>query len=172
MLVQATVDSDGRKKFSIVEESGSSVVRKHVLHKLLEEESAASLQREQSQVGPGNYTFHNVRVEIVNNRRAYVLDLKPRKESKYLIAGRIWVDAEDYALIRVEGSPAKNPSFWTKSVHFVHEYQKNGPFWLPQSNRSETDARIFGRADLTIEYFDYSVQAPTLSAFSAQAGAK
>ena len=101
-----------------------------------------------------------------------VIDLKPRKESKYLIAGHIWVDAEDYAVIRVEGKPAKNPSFWTKSVHVVHEYGKNGPFWFPGSNRSETDARIFGRADLVIEYFDYAVNSSALSASAAREAGK
>jgi hypothetical protein len=169
MVVHATVDPDGTKQFTIVDESGSSAVRQHVFHKILEEESTASnpKARSQSQISPENYWFESAGVEMVNNRRAYVIDLKPRKESKYLIAGRIWVDTEDYALMRVEGKPAKNPSFWTKSVHFVHEYEKNGPFWFPVSNRSETDVRIFGRADLNIEYFDYAVRPPTLAQSAA-----
>ena len=174
MVVHTTVESNGTKSFSIIDESGSGTVRKHVFHKILEEESAASnpKARAQSQISPENYGFESAGIEMVNNRRAYVIDLKPRKESKYLIAGRIWVDAEDYALMRVEGKPAKNPSFWTKNVHFVHEYEKNGAFWFPASNRSETDARIFGRADLTIEYFDYAVDSRTLSASAAAGVAK
>lgn len=166
MIVHVTVDTKGSKRFAIGDESGSGAVRKYVFHKILEEESAASnpKRRAQSQISPENYSFQIVGVEMVNNRRAYIIDLKPRKESKYLISGRIWVDAEDYAVMRIEGKPAKNPSFWTKSVHFVHEYERDGPFWFPASNRSETDVRIFGRADLTIEYFDYAVNSQTLSA--------
>jgi outer membrane lipoprotein-sorting protein len=172
MVVHASVDPDGTKQFTIVDESGSSAVRKHVFHKILEEESTASnpKARSQSQISPENYWFEGSGVEMVNNRRAYVIDLKPRKESKYLIAGRIWVDAEDYAVMRVEGKPAKNPSFWTKRVHFVHEYEKNGLFWFPVSNRSDTDARIFGRADLNIEYFDYTVSSPTPAQSAAAPG--
>ena len=174
MVVHVTVDPDGYKRFAIVDESGSSAVRKHVFHKILEEESVASNPklRSQSQISPENYSFESAGVEMVNNRRAYVIDLKPRKERKYLIAGHIWVDAEDYAVMRVEGKPAKNPSFWTKSVHFVHEYEKNGPFWFPASNRSETDARIFGRADMVIEYFDYAVNSSALSASAAREARK
>jgi len=174
MVVHLTVDPDGSKKFAIVDESGSGTVRKHVFHKILEEESAASSpkQRGQSQISPENYWFESAGVEMVNDRRAYVIDLKPRKESKYLIAGRIWVDAEDYALMRVEGKPAKNPSFWIKSVHFVHEYRKNGLFWFPVSNRSETDARIFGKAELVIEYFDYAENSSALSASAAHEAGK
>jgi hypothetical protein len=174
MVVNTSVESDGSKRFSIIDESGSGTVRKHVFHKILEEESTASnpKARGQSQISPGHYSFESAGIELVNDRRAYVIDLKPRKESKYLIAGRIWVDVEDYAVMRVEGKPAKNPSFWTKSVHFVHEYEKDGPFWFPASNRSETDARIFGRADLTIEYFDYAVDSRTLSASAGPGVAK
>jgi outer membrane lipoprotein-sorting protein len=174
MVVHTTVGSDGTKRFAIVDESGSGTVRKHVFHKILEEESTASnpKARGQSQISPENYSFQSAGTEMVNNRRAFVIDLKPKKESEYLISGRIWVDAEDYAVMRVEGKPAKNPSFWTKSVHFVHQYEKNGSFWFPASNRSVTDARIFGRADLTIEYFDYIVDSQTLSASAARGVAK
>ena len=173
MTVHVAVN-DGIKKFAIVDESGSGTVRKHVLHKILKEESAASVpqMRDQSKISPENYLFRSAGVEMVNGRRTYVLDLEPKKESRYLIAGRIWVDAEDDAVMRVEGKPAKNPSFWTKSVHFVHEYKKNGLFWFPVSNRSETDARIFGRADLVIEYFDYAVNSSALSASAAREAGK
>jgi hypothetical protein len=174
MTVHVTVNPEGIKTFTIVDESGSSTVRKHVLHKILKEESAASVpqMRDQSKISPENYLFQRAGVEMVNGRRTYVLDLEPRKESRYLIAGRIWVDAEDYAVMRVEGKPAKTPSFWTKSVHFVHAYKKNGLFWFPVSNRSETDARIFGRADLVIEYFDYAVNSSALSASAAREAGK
>jgi hypothetical protein len=174
MTVHVTLNPDGIKTFAIVDESGSGTVRKHVLHKILKEESAASVpqMRDQSKISPENYLFRCAGVEVVSGRRTYVLDLEPKKESRYLIAGRIWVDAEDYAVMRVEGKPAKNPSFWTKSVHFVHEYKKNGLFWFPLSNRSETDARIFGKAHLVIEYFDYAVNSSALSASAAREAGK
>ena len=69
----------------------------------------------------------------------------------------------DYALMRAEGEPAKNPSFWTRSVHFVQSYRKSGPFWYPASTESVTDVRIFGSTSLSISYIDYTpnpLQAP------------
>jgi hypothetical protein len=65
------------------------------------------------------------------------------------------VDTEDYALARVEGEPAKNPSFWTRKVEFVQQYHKAGAYWFPMETSSETDARMFGRTDVSIRYFDY-----------------
>ena len=91
-------------------------------------------------------------------RAAYVLEIRPKRSEKYLFQGRIWVDAEDYALARAEGKPAKKPSFWTKSIHFVQIYQRCGPFWFPLSTQSVTEAHVFGTTDLSIEYFDYAAE--------------
>jgi hypothetical protein len=39
--------------------------------------------------------------------------------------------------------------------------------WLPVSDRSETEARIFGSTEVTIKYFDYNLDASSLSATAA-----
>jgi hypothetical protein len=92
--------------------------------------------------------------ESIRGHQAYVLTIEPRTPNKYLVQGNIWVDADDYGIMRVEGKPAKSPSFWIKNVHFVHEYDKAGAFWFPASDRSVTDVRIFGATEMSIEYFD------------------
>jgi hypothetical protein len=97
---------------------------------------------------------------VVDGRPAYVLQVTPKQENKYLIDGRIWVDATDYSNVRIEGRPARNPSFWTRSVHFVHTYQKVGPFWLAASTHSVSEIRIFGTAELMIENSDYTLNRP------------
>jgi hypothetical protein len=66
-------------------------------------------------------------------------------------------------MVRAEGNPAKNPSFWTKHVHFVHTYQKSRAFWFPLATESVTDARLFGTTNLTIEYFEYKPNALSAS---------
>ena len=157
MLVRMTCREDGSKEFEVVSESGWGGARKFVFPRLLEAEIDAARPgfREQSRITPDNYKFAMVGTEPVRGRPAYVMAIEPRTANKYLTRGTIWVDAEDYAIVRVDGKPAKNPSFWTKSVHFVHDYSRTGSFWFPVSDRSVTDARIFGSTELTIEYFDY-----------------
>jgi hypothetical protein len=157
MLVRVSGDSDGTKHFEVVSEQGWKAAQNHVLRKMLESESQTSHPeaRAKTRLCPDNYEFRMVGKEEVADRSAYAIDVTPKRHDKLLFEGRIWVDAEDYALVRADGNPAKNPSFWTKHVHFVHTYQKNGPFWFPISTESVTDARMFGRTDLTIEYFDY-----------------
>jgi hypothetical protein len=162
MLVRMVCTSDGAKQFSILREDGSGSIRKHVFRKMLEEETNASHRdtRESTRITPANYSFHLVGRELVDGRAAYVLEVNPKSKSKYLIRGRVLIDAADYAIVRVEGSPAENPSFWTKSVHFVHTYRKVGDFWFAASTTSVTDVRIFGTAELSIKEFE---QSPMLS---------
>jgi len=168
MLVRVTCTADGRKQFSILHEEGSGAIRNHVLRKMLEEETNASHRetRQSTRIAPENYSFEMVGTDVVDSRLAYVLEIDPKTKSKYLIRGRIWVDATDYAIARIEGSPAQSPSFWTKSVHFVHTYQKVGHLWLAASTKSVTDVRIFGTAELSISDFDYSPADPQSKARS------
>jgi hypothetical protein len=165
MLVKMECLDNGSKQFETVSATGWSAARSHVFPRLLDGEREASLpgHRERSRITPENYSFELVGKESINQRPAYVIEITPKTPNKYLIRGRIWVDTEDYAIARIEGTPAKSPSFWIKSVQFVHTYQKNGPLWLPVSDRSVTDARIIGATELTIEYFNYATNAGALA---------
>jgi len=155
MLVRVTCLKNGSKQFETVSSSGWGAARKHVFPRLLEAEAEASTLREQSRIIPENYSFELSGTDNVGGRPAYVLQIAPKTSNKYLMRGKIWVDAEEYAIVRTEGTPAKNPSFWIKSVHFVHTYEKQGQFWFPVFDRSVTDARIFGATEVSIDYFEY-----------------
>ncbi len=47
-----------------------------------------------------------------------------REVVELLFEGRIYVDKEDFAIARMEGSPAKKPSFWTTDIDFVPEFHR------------------------------------------------
>lgn len=157
MLVSVKCDADGTKHFQVVSEQGWKSANKRVLRKMLESETETSSSeiRPTTVLSPQNYLFQMLGSEPVESRPAYVILVTPKRHDRYLFEGRIWVDAQDFALVRVEGKPAKNPSFWTRSVKFVHSYRKFGDFWYPLSTESVTEARIFGKTEVTIGYFDY-----------------
>jgi hypothetical protein len=94
--------------------------------------------------------------------------VQPRSNNTFLFRGRIWVDGNDFAITRVEGQPAINPSWWTIKTDFQRSYQKIDHFWLPESNQGETKVRVLGTAVLSIEYRDYEITLAT-SATSASA---
>jgi len=170
MVVRWTRLANGEKRYEIVSETGDGGVRSHVFHKLLDAEVDASKpgQREKTRITPDNYNFKLVGEETLKGRSAYVLEIEPKVEAKYLTRGRIWVDAADFAVAQVEGAPSHNVSFWTKKVDFVQTFEKNGSLWLVSSNHSLTDARLFGLADLTLEYFNYQIQLPEMASKMAE----
>jgi negative regulator of sigma E activity len=157
MVVRMKCLNDGSKQFEIISSDGSGGIRNHVFPKLLSAEAEASQPglRERSRIIPSNYSFKMVGTDSLNGRPAYVIAIAPKTPNKYLMDGRVWVDANEYAIVRIDGRPAKNPSFWVKSVHFIHTYVKQGPFWFPSTDESETEVRIFGETELRIEYFGY-----------------
>jgi outer membrane lipoprotein-sorting protein len=165
MLVQVRGDQDGTKHFEVVSEEGWGGARKHVLRKMLESETETSRpkMRASARLLPENYDFTLVGTELLGGRQAYVLEVHPKRNEKYLFQGRIWVDSEDYALARAEGKPSKKPSFWTKEIHFVQIYQKCGPLWFPLSTQSVTEAHLFGTTDVSIEYIGYVPKMPNTS---------
>ena len=157
MVVRVTCTKDGSKQFETVSSTGWGGARKHVFGRLLDAESEASRPgaRDQSRVTAENYSFEMAGRDEVDGREAYVLNVVPKEPKKYLFRGQIWIDAEEYAIVRMDGTPAKSPSFWVKSVHFAHTYEKHGLFWFPASDDSVTDVRIFGSTELKIDYYDY-----------------
>ena len=94
---------------------------------------------------------------LQDGHTCYVLDVTPKAHKKYLMRGKIWVDTQEFAIVRMEGSPAQNPSVWTKRVHFVRQYEKHGHFWLPSSVQSDSDVLIAGQSSLTIKYSRYEI---------------
>ena len=156
MEVDAVYDIASGKSFRIVSQSGSKMLIDKVLKRLLESETDAQKQHA-TELSAANYKFRLEGMETVAGRPAYILDVEPLRENKYLYRGKIWVDAVDFALARIEAAPAKNPSFWISSTAIHHRYLKAGEFWLPAQNRSETAVRLGGKAVLTIDYGTYEV---------------
>lgn len=149
----------GRKEFDLDPESSSGVLQQKVFRRMVDAELEASSgkMRLATQITPANYAFHLEGTSSDRGRRAYVFAISPKALNKFSIRGRVWVDAEDFAITRIEGKPAKNPSFWVRSTNFVHIYQKFGDFWLPVSDISQTDVLIFGHTTVEIRYSDYAI---------------
>jgi hypothetical protein len=159
MTVQATYDRPSSKEFTIISQSGSKLIAKHVFKKLLEseKEAAQSATSAKTQLNRDNYNFAFVGYEPSNTGGQYVLRVDPKVRSKYVYRGLVWVDGADFAVTRIEAEPAENPSFWTKKSQIHQEYGKVHGFWLPLKNESVSYIRLGGRATLTIEYTDYRV---------------
>jgi hypothetical protein len=159
MVVQVAYHAPNSKKFTIVSQTGSKFIADHVFKKLLEGELEASNEenRRRSSLSTENYDFALAAYEDSPEGGRYVLNLLPKTKNKFLYRGKIWVDAHDFAVVRIEGEPGKNPSFWIKKTAVTHRYVKVNDFWLPAENHTESVIRLGGTATLSIEYRDYKI---------------
>jgi len=155
MLVEMRQSVPGEKIFRVLERGGSKLIQSHVLEPIIdaERQSSNGSGRKDVDISRRNYSFAFAGRDPESN--AYIFEAQPVKPSKYLFRGRIWIDAKDFAIRRIEGEPARSPSFWVRRTHFVHEYAAFGDFWFPVSNTSEAELRIFGKSNLKIAYFGY-----------------
>jgi hypothetical protein len=163
MVVTVTYHSPGAKQFSVVSQSGSKFIIDHIFTKLLEgeQEAANEENRRRSALNSENYDFSPAGYEDSPNGGRYILKIVPKTKNRFLYRGKIWVDAKDFAVVRIEGEPGKNPSFWIKKTEIAHQYVKVNDFWLPAENHTESVLRLGGTATLSIEYRDYKITRST-----------
>src|SRR5882762_4960333 len=159
MTVEATYDSPSTKRFRVISQTGSKLIIDRVFKRLLdsEKEAAEPEMHARTLLNRANYDLALTGFESSDNGSQYVLAVYPKTKSKYLYRGKVWVDASDFAVTRIDAEPAQNPSFWTKKSEIHHEYMKVQDFWLPRRNESISYIRLGGRATLTIEYDNYRV---------------
>lgn len=170
MEVVATYSAPDQRTFSVVSQSGSKLLLNRVLLKLLDSEKEAFEHRKQVELSPENYKFELVEADsTADGNSCFVLAVKPRKPNKFLYAGKIWVDAHDFAVVRMEGEPAKSPSFWIRDTQIDCTWEKVGNFWFIAHNRSVSHIRMGGVATLTIDYDDYQITGVDRRAAKSQA---
>ena len=148
-----------KKTFVVTSEKGSLLVRRLALNPLIasEIETAAGKQHHDSAISPANYTLQPLGEQQVGPYQCFVALAIPKRKDKYLFEGKVWIDVDDYAVVRIEGHPAKKLSFWIDRADFVRQYQKIGSFWLPQRDMTLVQVRLYGKKALTIDHHHYSV---------------
>jgi outer membrane lipoprotein-sorting protein len=158
-VVRVDYQAPDHKDFRTMSEEGSTLVRDMVLKRLIESESETSSGRahHDSAIKPANYEFSLLGEQDIGPRHCLVAQVTPKRRDKYLFEGRVWIDAQDYAIVKIAGQPAKSLSFWITRADFVRQYQKIGQFWLPASDETLVHVRLYGTKFLTIDHREYVI---------------
>ena len=153
--------SPDKKAFTVASESGSGVVRHMALNPLInsEIEAAAGKEHHDSAISADNYSMNLLGEQQLGPYRCFVAEAVPKRKDKYLFEGRVWIDVNDYSVVRIEGHPAKKLSFWIQRADFVRQYQKIDGFWLPEKDQTLVQVRLYGKKILKIEHQNYVVNA-------------
>jgi hypothetical protein len=170
IVVHAEYSAPDQKRFTVVSETGSKFICEKVLRRLVESEreAAQKTNRMQMALSMDNYDVVLAGEEQMDGAKAWVLKVSPKVDNKFTYRGTVWVNADDYGVMRVAGEPAKNPSWWINRASFDSRYVRRGEFWLPGRNVSTSHVRIGGEATLTIDYGSYQ----TLAGKAIKAGSE
>jgi hypothetical protein len=144
----------------VLRTEGSRLIRQRVFDKILEaeNETQSTPAKQQVDIVPANYSFTYLGREDCAGRECYRLGIAPKRKEKYLIEGQIWIDAEDWGIVQIQGSPAKRPSFWARYTQIDRRYKRIDGMWLNDRLESISDVLIAGRSSLTIQYSYESIQ--------------
>jgi outer membrane lipoprotein-sorting protein len=158
-VVRVDYEAPDKKTFNKTSEKGSGIVRHLVFDRLIQSESETSSGREHrnSAITAANYTFTLLGEEEAGPYHCFVLEATPKSKEKYLFEGKIWIDAEDFAIVKIAGHPAKKPSFWINRADFVRQYQRIDGFWLPCRDETSVEVKIYGRRIFTVDHQQYVI---------------
>jgi hypothetical protein len=135
------------KTYKITQARGNSRGEK-IVRELLDRETESAKKGHASEISRMNYDFVFLRQENFGVPE-YVLRIVPKRKDKYLLRGQIWVDADTFRIRRIEGVPAKSPSFWVKDIHITLQYAELGGMWVPVSFDAIATVRLLGQYTLT-----------------------
>ena len=77
-----------------------------------------------------NYTYELMPPDTIRGIPSYVLRIKPKKKSKDLIDGKVWLHQENFEVVKLDFQPAKNPKY-VKEIHMIIDFNEVQPgFWL------------------------------------------
>ena len=126
-----------------------------------EGETSSGREHHDSAITTANYEFKLAGEQEIGPYHCLVLEATPKRKDKYLFEGTIWVDAEDFAVVKIAGHPAKKPSFWINRADFVRQYQKVDGFWVPYRDETSVEVKMYGRRVFTIDHQQYVINLVT-----------
>jgi hypothetical protein len=160
MDVRMTYERGAGKSFEILSMENTGGLQKRAFEKILESEveaSKKSLEIPDGAITPANYEFVPIGTEKVNGRDCQVVQLKPKRNSKYLLEGKAWIDPKEHAIVRVEGRTSRSVSFWIGKPFIVQDFRKVEDVWVSACNRSVSDVKFLGRTELSVDFTDYKI---------------
>ncbi len=134
--------------------SGDSTIKNEVITRYLSAETEAR----DTAITPANYKFKYKGQTEFGGLRVQIFQITPRKKQVGMFRGELWLDAATAMPVREAGRLVKTPSVFLKTVDFVQEYEIRDGVAIPKRFRSTADVRVFGRAELNVNFSNFTRQ--------------
>jgi hypothetical protein len=137
-------------RYQVTAEGGSGLIRNRVLRSLLDEEQRVIARGGASRVtiSRDNYDFTP---QGLDEEGLAVVGMRALRRDRSLIDGQMMLTAEG-DLLRIEGRPAKNPSFWVTRVNLNRAYRRINGVLMPVSMDTKAQLRLLGSSTLRMTY--------------------
>jgi hypothetical protein len=150
------------KSYTILSQTGSSILQKFLLAPLLDSEKNINLPGniEKSWFTSANYQMKlkPAGVQQLDGRNCLAVAMTPRQKAPNMIEGTLWADAEDGSIVQIEGVASRSPSFFSQPPKVMRHYTNMKGFAMATHARAQSSSLLFGPTVLTIDYRDYQVQ--------------
>ena len=148
----------GRITYDRLRWEGDGTVKNNVIARYLAAEVQAQSDTGRSfSITPENYKFKYKGSISDDGRRVYMFQVSPRKKRVGLFKGELWIDALTFLRVRESGHLVKNPSIFLKRVEFVRKYVIRDGISVPVQIQSIVDTRLVGKAELTVDFRNVSL---------------
>jgi hypothetical protein len=138
------------------------LIRKLVLGTLLDNEKGLNQPgtREGSWINSANYEMQPKPESNrnIDGRDCLAIVLKPRRSTPYLIDGTMWVDANNYQIVLLQGTGSKSPSIVTRPTQMMRQYVDVNGFAMATHAKAISSSAMFGQTVVKIDYSDYHIQ--------------
>ena len=148
----------GRITYDALGFQGDNTIKKEVINRYLQQE-AESMGDPTIAVTPANYKFKFKGRQNLEGSQVYVFQVTPHKKRERLYTGELWIDAATYLPVREAGRLVKTP-LGVRGVTFVRLFEIRNGIAVPRQLQSVTDVWFFGKAELTIDYANFSIENP------------
>jgi hypothetical protein len=150
----------GLIKYEKAQFEGDGMVNKEIIARYLTAEVEAQKQQSPAiAVTPQNYKFKYKGMKWDAGQNVYVFAVSPRQKRESLFKGEVWIDARTYLKVQESGYLVKNPSIFLKKVAFIRKYEIRDGISVPRQVQSVADVRFVGKAELTIDFSNFSIDA-------------
>ena len=150
----------GLIKYEKAQFEGDGLVNKEIIARYLTAEvEAQKLQSPTVAVTPQNYKFKYKGMKSDAGQNVHVFAVSPRQKREGLFKGEVWIDARTYLKVQESGYLVKNPSIFLKKVAFIRKYEIRDGISVPLQVQSVADVRFVGKAELTIDFSNFSIDA-------------
>lgn len=155
MDVETIATPSGGFTWTVIEEGGSERTRRRIFRALLQAEADAwrAGDRDEAALTNHNYAFE----PLPSARPGQVqIRVRPRRADSRLVDGTLTVSADGYPIV-LEGTLAKSPSFWVKSVSIIKRFGRIGGVSLPTTIDSTADVKLVGQSTFSMRYHYHEV---------------